>query len=603
MPTCNFSFRGLFFTMLLACFYSSASAQLLPGTSAEPATPVAETPKDSLDRRTPRGAVEGFVKAIADQNYIRASQYLQLTKRAYRKDPERIRIVNAFQRMLDQSGDIIPYGFISNKETGRVDDELPEGSDLVGNVTAGGEEISLIVINTAPPGEPVLWQFSGDTVEEILSVATGEKLLVDKILPDVLKERRIGGVPVGHWLAVVVLVLVAYLLSWLIISLISLIIRKVWHKAKKDEKTSHAVKMFEMPFRLYLAVWIFVALSQEVGIAFIVRQRFSIITVTIGIIAFLLLLWRIADIASLYTMNRMTARKRVSAVSIVMFLRRSAKVAIVIFGIIAILGAMGVNVVTGLAALGIGGIALALGAQKTMENFVGSVTLIADQPIRVGDFCKIGDITGTVESIGMRSTKLRTGERTIVTIPNGEFSSSRIENYAHRDRFLFSPTLKFRMDTTPDQIRYLLVELRAVLYAHPHINPDPAKIRFSGFGDDCIKLDVWAYIEAPDFDYYQEVQEDILLRMMDVIAKSGTSLAYPSQTIYMGRDKGISEEGANEVTDTVKRWRKKDEMQLPKFDPKKIDELKGTIPYPPEGSVVKEVEQKDKSKKNKHHEK
>ena len=91
MPTCNFPFRKLLFTLLLVCFYSNATAQLLPGTSNEPAAE--ETPKDSLDRRNPRGTVEGFIKAIANQNYIRASQYLQLNKRAYKKDPERIRIM------------------------------------------------------------------------------------------------------------------------------------------------------------------------------------------------------------------------------------------------------------------------------------------------------------------------------------------------------------------------------------------------------------------------------------------------------------------------------------------------------------------------------
>lgn len=597
MPTCNFPLRKLLFTLLLVCFCSTATAQLLPGTSNEPAAE--ETPKDSLDRRNPRGTVEGFIKAIANQNYIRASQYLQLTKRAYKKDPERIRIVTAFQRMLDQSGNIISYGFISNKEAGRPDDELPEGSDLVGDITAGGEEIRLIVINTASPGEPAVWQFSEETVENILSVATEERLLMDKVLPDVLKERKLGGVPVGHWLAVVVLVLVAYLAAWAVIALISLLIRKVWRKAREEEKTAHAVKTFELPFRLYLAVWIFVALSQNVGISIIVRQRFSVITITIGIIAFLLLLWRIADVSSIYTMNRMTARKRVSAVSIIMFLRRSAKVAIVIFGIIAILGAIGVDVTTGLAALGIGGIALALGAQKTMENFVGSVTLIADQPIRVGDFCKIGDITGTVESIGMRSTRLRTGARTVVTIPNGEFSSSKIENYTHRDRFLFSPIFYFRMETTPDQMRYLLVELRAVLYAHPKVLDSPPIVRFTAITASALKVDVTAYVDAPNWDVAQEVMEDLLMRMMDIVTKSGTSFAYPSQTLYMAQDTGMSAEKADEASQTVKQWQENNDFQLPRFDPKKVEELRGTIKYPVEGSVVKPDEDKVKKGKNK----
>lgn len=580
------------FTLFLL-FTVAGNAQLLPGTSGEPADPVEETPKDSLNRRTPRGTVEGFISAIGESNYVRASHFLELRKRTYRKEAERIRIVTVFQRLLDQSGDIQPYGFISNKETGRTDDEVAENTDLVGTITANGETINLMVRNTAPPDSPALWQFASETVEDVMSINIDQDLLINKVLPEVLKERRLGGVPVGHWLAIVVVIMVSYLVCWGLIALISLIIRTLWRKARED-KTAHVVRAFELPVRLYLTVWVFVALSQEIGVSIIIRQRFSVITVTIGIIAFLMLLWRIADLISVYTKDRMTVRKRISAISIIMFLRRTAKVAIVIFGIIAVLGALGVDVTAGLAALGIGGIALALGAQKTMENFVGSVTLIADQPIRVGDFCKIGDITGTVESIGMRSTRLRTGERTIVTIPNGEFSSSRIENYAHRDKFLFAPTFTFRMETTPDQVRYLLVELRAILYAHPSITEDALKVRFSGITETGLKLEVWSYIQAADFDSFQEVQEDILLRMIDVVAKSGTAFAYPSQTLYMAGDKGISEEKATAAGETVQGWRENNELQLPRFDPAHIDTIRGTIKYPPEGSVVKEEEKKKK---------
>ncbi len=572
-------------SLLLAAI--TANAQLLPGTSNKPADTAAETPKDSLGRRTPRGTVEGFISAIGEADYIQASQYLELNKRTYRKEAERIRIVTVFQRLLDQSGDIQPYGFISNKETGRTDEEkIAEGADLVGSITAAGETINLIVKNTAPPDEPAMWLFSAETVEDVLSINTDSDLLVDKVLPEVLKERRLGGVPVGHWLVVVVLIMLAYLAAWAIISILSLIIRAVWKKAR-EEKTALVVKAFELPFRLYLTVWIFVAISQEIGISIIVRQRFSVITVTIGIVSILMLLWRIADLVSIYTKDRMTARKRISAISIIMFLRRTAKVAIVIFGIIAVLGALGVDVTAGIAALGIGGIALALGAQKTMENFVGSVTLIADQPIRVGDFCKIGDTSGTVESIGMRSTRLRTAARTIVTIPNGDFSSSKIENYAHRDRFLFNPHFYFRIETTPDQIRYLLVELRALLYAHPKVLNSPPIVRFTGIVSSSLKIEVISYVEAPNWDTAQEIHEDLLLRMMDIVAQSGTFFAIPTQMAYTPKDLFNSEKAA-EVTDIVHNWQDKGELQLPKFDPAHVEKIKGTIQYPPEGSVVKE---------------
>jgi MscS family membrane protein len=559
-------------------------AQILPEASEKSdKEPTVEVPDDSLGRRNPRGTVSGFIQSVAEQNYIRASQYLNLEK-PHQSNKERQRIVKVLQRLLDQGGNVMPYSWLSNKTTGRTDDDLPPEEDLVGTVTANGEVINLFVEITGEPEAPI-WKISKETVESLSAITTDEELLVDRILPQSLKDNLWGGVAIGHWLAVVVLFVSAYVVSWIVTWLISFILRLAWKKARSEEGLG-VIKAFSLPFKLYLAVWLFVAVSQQVGISIIVRQRFSTITLVIGLVAFVILLLRLTDQVSSFSKGKMTQKGRVSAVSIILFLRRAIKIAIIIFGIIAILGIIGFDVTAGIAALGIGGIALALGAQKTVENFVGSVTLIADQPVRVGDFCKVGDTTGTVEQIGMRSTKIRTGERTVITIPNGEFSSEKIENYSHRDRFLLSTIIDLRYETTPDQIRYLLVELRSILYAHPMVSPDPARVRFVGFGDSSLKLEVWAYILAPNFDIFLEVKEDLLLRMMEVVAASGSDFAFPSQTLYFGKDKGLPEEKAREAAERVKAWKVDNELQLPSFEPEKIESIKNTIPYPPEGSVM-----------------
>lgn len=575
----------VFFTfILLFGSTSQAAAQLLPGISEKQVdTAVVKVPDDSLGRRNPRGAVSGFIQSVAEQNYIRASQYLNL-KGIRKSNKERERIVRVLQRLLDHGGNIMPYSWISNKSTGRLDDDLPPQEDLVGTVTADGGPINIFVESTGEPEAPI-WKISQETVKTIAAVTIHEQLLVDRILPESLKNNLWGGVAIGHWLVMVVLFVVSYLISWMVIWLISFLLRLSWKRAKTEEGL-RVIHAFALPFKLYLAVWLFVAVSQQVGISIIVRQWFSSITVVIGLVALVMLILRLTDLISSFSKGKMSRKGRVSAVSIILFLRRAIKIAVIIFGIIAILSVIGFDVTTGLAALGIGGIALALGAQKTVENFVGSVTLIADQPVRVGDFCKVGDISGTVEQIGMRSTTIRTGERTIVTIPNGEFSSTKIENFAHRDRFLFAPVIELRYETTPDQIRYLLVELRSVLYAHPMVSPDPARIRFTGWGATSLKLEVWSYVETPSFDEFLEVREDLLLRMMDIITASGTQLAYPSQTLYFAKDKGVSEEKMKEATEQVKVWKENDELQLPGFDAEKIQQISNTLPYPPEGSAM-----------------
>lgn len=555
-------------------------AQIFPDTSTEQQEETQpEFPEDPLERNSPRGTVSGFVRAVSQQDYDRASKYLNLDEHQ-----EGERLAGVLQRLLDRGGNILPYSWISDANSGNTDDNLPSGTDRVGTVTADGEALDLLVEETEGPQGGPIWLFSTETMESIEAISIEEPLLVEQILPDFLNDNLWSGVPVGQWLAALVLVVLAYLLAWCVITFIKFIIPSLWSKAR-SESTAGIIAALSLPFKLYLAVWFFVLLSREIGISIIVRQWFSGVIVIIGWVAFLILLWRLADFIGNFSKRKMSLRGNVSGVSVILFLRRAAKIAIVVFGIIAILGTVGIDVTAGLAALGIGGIALALGAQKTMENFVGSVTVIADQPVRVGDFCKVGETVGTIEKIGMRSTRIRTLERTVVTIPNGQFSSDKIENYAHRDRFFFAPVLDFRYETSPDQIRYLLVELRAILYAHPMVNPDPARVRFVGLGADSLKLEVFSYINAPNYDVFLEVREDLLLRMMDVVAESGTDFAFPSQTIYFARDKGLSSDKGDQAKEKVMQWKEKKEMQIPNFDSDRIEKLKDSIPYPPKGST------------------
>lgn len=571
-----FLFSILFLTI------SQVNAQLLP-TASETKEEV-KIPDDSLGRRNPRGTVNGFLKAVSEQNYNRASQYLYL-KRSFRKTKERVRIVKVMQNLLDESGNMVPTSLINNKITGTLDDDLEPELELVGSVKINGKDVSLYLENNENQGAPPVWLFSAETVDAIASVKLEDNLLVNKILPDALKERLLAGVPIGQWLIIIVLIAAAYFISWGITALLTFLITKLWKKAR-TEPTQGIIEALSLPIQLYVALWVFIDFSQRVGISIIIRQRFSYLTVTVGIVAFLMLLWRITDFVSELSKNRMTVRGRVSTISVILFLKRTFKVAIFVFGGIAILGAIGIDVTTGLAALGIGGIALALGAQKTVENFVGSVTLIVDQPIRVGDYCRINDIKGNVEQIGMRSTKVRTGERTVVTIPNGLLSATNIENYAFRDRFLFNPILDLRCETTPDQIRFLLVEIKSILYAHPMVNSEDARVRFIGFGASSLRLEISCYILVSTLDTSLEVKEDLLLRIMDIVTESGSGFAFPSQTVYFAQDEGVSEEKTKATSEKVKTWKENGALQVPRFHQDKIDEIEDSIVYPPEGSAI-----------------
>lgn len=571
------------FPFLLFFNYQPVHAQLIPGQTQTEEPEVQEFPEDSLGRRTPRGTVNGFVRAVASQNYLSASRYLDLPE-DIQGEQERVRFVRGFQRLLDQGGNLLPYSRISDQSTGRTEDDLPSNIDRIGTISADGETIEILVENVSESENAPLWLISSGTIEKIASVNIEYSLLAERIIPDFLKGITWGGVSAGQWILLVILAVISYLLAWILIWILLLFLRLVWRKSR-NESNEGIIRAFLLPIRIYAAVWLFVALTRELGISILVRQRLNETIVVIGVFALLLLFWRLNEFITSYSQRKMIERGQPSGLSIVLFLRRLFKVIIFIIGFIAVLGAVGVDVTAGIAALGIGGLALALGAQKSIENFVGSVTLIADRPLRVGDTTKIGDTFGTVENIGMRSTRIRTLDRTVVTIPNGELSSTKIENFAHRDRFWFHPVFSMRYETTADQMRYLLVELRSVLYAHPKVDPEPARVRFAEFGDASLNIEIFSYIFATDYSDYMEIKEDLLLRMMDVVEKSGTGFAFPSQTIYLAKDEGLSKEKTENAEQSVRNRKEKGDLPIPRFSGEQIESLKNSAAYPPEGSV------------------
>jgi MscS family membrane protein len=205
---------------------------------------------------------------------------------------------------------------------------------------------------------------------------------------------------------------------------------------------------------------------------------------------------------------------------------------------------------------------------------------MSDRPVRPGDFCRFGDKIGTVEEVGLRSTRVRTLDRTVVTVPNAEFATLQLENFTLRDRIWLHAKLGLRYETTPDQLRFVLVEIRKLLYAHPKLTPDPARVRFVGFGDFSLDLEVFAYARTTDFDEFLAVREDVYLRIMDVVAESGSGFAFPSQTAYLARDSGLDGSKGLAAQERVRGWRERGELWLPEFPAHAIDELRDTLEYP-----------------------
>jgi MscS family membrane protein len=259
-----------------------------------------------------------------------------------------------------------------------------------------------------------------------------------------------------------------------------------------------------------------------------------------------------------------------------------------IIGIILILAfggqELGLPVLSLLAGLGVGGLAVALAIRPTLENLISGFTLYIDKPIRVGDFCTFGGQNGTVENIGIRSTQIRALDRTLISIPNAQFADMQLVNWARCDQMLLQETIGVRYETTPDQLRFLLAKLREMLHRHPRIDSPTIRVRFVGYGDSSLNIGIRVYAKTREWNDFFAIQEDVLLRIYDIVVGAGTSFAFPSQTLYLGRDDGLDKEAQAISEKQVTEWRKKGKLPFPRLPEEQQDALADTLDYPPRGS-------------------
>ncbi len=274
---------------------------------------------------------------------------------------------------------------------------------------------------------------------------------------------------------------------------------------------------------------VFRAVLASLGLAPVVRLEVSRLVTALLFLSVAWLCGRIVDLFIARLQGILRARKSTTYSSVLPMASRITKLVILLLVIAAILSNWGYNTSTILAGLGVGGLALALAAQKTVENLFGGVAVISDRPVSIGDYCKFGDREGTVEDIGLRSTRIRTTDRTLVTVPNGLFSAMTIENFARQDKMLFQTKLNLRRDTTPDQVRRLLHSIGDMLKGNPKIEAGTTPVRFAGVGAYSLDVEIFVYILTRDGDEFLKMRQELLLTILDEVAAAGTALALPTQ--------------------------------------------------------------------------
>jgi MscS family membrane protein len=244
----------------------------------------------------------------------------------------------------------------------------------------------------------------------------------------------------------------------------------------------------------------------------------------------------------------------------------------------------GINVVPILAGLGIGGLALALAARPTLENMIAGLILFADRPVKVGELCRFGDQIGTIKEIGLRSTRILALNGDLISLPNSQFSELQLANMSRRERILLQKVVGLRYETTSDQLRFVLVKLREMLLGHPRVLEQGARVRFMEYGDYSLDVEIFVYVDTGDLAEFMGIQEDILLRVKDIVSLAGTDFAFPSQTTYLSRDGGLDQEHSRAAETEVETWRSQGNFPFPEFSEEERAKIANKLDFPPQGS-------------------
>ena len=483
-------------------------------------------PYDEFKRSTPRSSLIAFAIAAKEKDYERAVNYLDVRNLPFSLEtemdgPELVRklIIVAKRAMT------IDIENMSDNPLGHKDDGLPSYRDRITTLKTKNGPVD-ILMQRVPRGDGVyIWKISNATVALIpqLDKEFGYGVIGNK-LSHIFPHYIIWGFELWQLVMMAGLLLCGFLLAMVV----TFVIVKILQKNQRFNK--QRVQRFVVgPLRFLIMVLFFRATFDMIAPSLVARAIFE--ARTFLIIAVLWVLLGVIDLIIYRLADRMHRNGQKDAVVLLKPASTGIKIVVMLLAVISWMDNLGYQVTTILAGLGVGGVAVALAAQKSLENLIGSITIYASQPVHVGDFCKFGKTIGTVEEIGLRSTQLRTLARSVVHIPNAMFASGEIENLTQRDKILYRTRLRLSYDDKPEQVRQVLAGIRELIDSHEFIDAENSRVRFLEFGEYAQELEVYIYIKTKDFAEYLEHREDINLQINDIVEAAGAHLTVPATVI------------------------------------------------------------------------
>lgn len=392
-----------------------------------------------------------------------------------------------------------------------------------------------------------------------------------------------GPLPLWQWVALAMVISVCKIL----ISL-SFKLGKRWNERWENRglkwRIGQLLALIGVVFLLLIArrliddgIWVTGSVYQFLSTSFLLAQFFFVSWFIMAIFNYF---------AEIYVFKKHKG-KHVESSLITVLSRIFGGLTIAILGIY-VIEFMGFSISPILAGLGVGGLAVALAIRPVLENVINGLTLYADGGIKIGELCRYGSKLGTIESIGLRSTRIRTLERSLITIPNSEFANMEIDNLERRDKRRMEHILRLRPEVTLDQLRVLIVNIRRLLIQHPMFEEDPVRVRLVGMGDYSINLSMMGYISCRDNEEFMAVQEDVLFSALVQVESVGAKMAYSTEYQFVDRHTNENLEQKLKATQAVAQWHEKQAFPFPDFSYEYKYEMKDTIMYPAKTSAVRQ---------------
>jgi MscS family membrane protein len=509
--------------LLLCCILAFAAFPVAgqeasaPATGGQPAKPVAEDP---LGRSTPYGAVIGFLQAANKADYQLASNFLEGKQSARRKEELARSLHVVLNRGVKTGADDL-----SKAPAGNLDDGLSPNLEKVGTATFGGESLDIVLRLTKTADAPPIWLFSAETLLGV-TAAAGQLDLpwAEAIWPESFREIRFLSYPLFTWLNVLLGIPLLVGIAWPL----TRGLLRVLHPL--DLRHSGGNVLAQIKWLLFFLV--LSLLARIVATQAATAEGRIVVTSVANVLIVVAAAWILVRLTKFVARLKTQHLRQIGSPGKIAAVELSTWLLVFVWftaGLFLILRSMGFELTAVIAGLGIGGIAFAFAAQKTIENLFGTVMVVADEVIQVGDLCQAGGIEGRVERIGLRSTWIRTLDRALVSVPNGQLAATSIGNLARRDKFLFRHNIRLGYETTADQVRHVLAETRKMMLEDAKVDPASVRIRLVRFGNDSLELDVFAYVPTSDEAVFLGIQEELLLRIMDIVEASGAAFSLPTE--------------------------------------------------------------------------